>query len=76
MDRQNLNISPIAHTLMRRGEEIINQRYIQWKEKNKDGIQGINEENSKIILNYVSDMEYGLNIGKSSKKGGRSCNRL
>ena len=61
---------------MRRGEEIINQRYIQWKEKNKNGIQGINEENSKIILNYVSDMEYGLNIGKSSKKGGRSCNRL
>jgi len=61
---------------MRRCEEIINQRYIQWKEKNKDGIQGINEENSKIILNYVSDMEYGLNIGKSSKKGGRSCNRL
>lgn len=52
------------------------KRYLSWKEKYSKRIPNISESNSKIILNYVNDMEYGLNVGKSSKKGGRSYNRL
>jgi len=60
------------HKYLDRHKEI----YINWKKKNEKGISGISEENSRIILNYINDMEYGLNIGRSSKKGGRSYNRL
>ncbi len=51
-------------------------RYQNWKNNYGKRIPDISEENSKIILNYINDMEYGLNVGKSSKKGGRSYNRL
>ena len=61
---------------MKRDDEIINQRYLQWKKKNGKRIPNIKEDNSRVILNYINDMEYGLNVGKSSKKGGRSYNRL
>jgi integrase len=50
--------------------------YKNWKQKYSNGIKGISETNSKIILDYINDMEYGLNVGRSSKKGGRSYNRL
>lgn len=61
---------------MKRDEETYKIRYSTWKEKSGNRIEGITEANSKIIINYVTDMEYGLNVGKSSKKGGRSYNRL
>jgi hypothetical protein len=61
---------------MRRDDEIFKKRYLDWKEKCKDKIPGISEDNSRVILNYINDMEFGLNVGKSSKKGGRSYNRL
>jgi len=61
---------------MRRDDGVFKERYLDWKEKCSKGIPGISEDNSRIILSYINDMEYGLNIGRSSKKGGRSFNRL
>jgi hypothetical protein len=50
--------------------------YLNWKERNKNGIEGLSESNSKMVLDYLGDMECGLNVGKSSKKGSRSYIRL
>jgi integrase len=61
---------------MKRDDEIHKKRYLDWKDKCGKRIPDLSEENSRIILNYVNDMEYGLNVGKGSKKGGRSYNRL
>jgi integrase len=74
--RQDLNIASIAHTPMKRDDETIKKRYLNWKAKNGKRIPNITKENSDIILSYINDMEYGLNVDKSSRKGGRSPNRL
>ena len=51
--------------------------YLAWKEKvSQSGISEINKYNSKIILQYLEDMEHGINISISSPKGGRSYIRL
>jgi len=50
--------------------------YERWKEKNKLGIEGVNEFNSNLILSYLNDMEIGQNIGNGSRKGSRSPIRL
>jgi len=47
-----------------------------WKKKSESGISGISEENSKLILQYLKDMELGINISQVSKKGTRSPVRL
>ncbi len=52
------------------------QRYVAWKEKNRDRIAGIGKVNSDAILQYLSDMENGLNISVKSAKGPRSYIRL
>jgi len=52
------------------------EKYEAWKEKVKNGIPGINKMNSDIILQYLSDMEMGLNVANSNKKGSRSYSRL
>ncbi len=53
------------------------KRYKEWKAQVlKQGIQDISKQNSDIILQYVSDMEYGLNVSLKSVKGGRSYIRL
>jgi integrase len=52
------------------------EKYIIWKEKVKDLIPGISKENSDIILQFIFDMENGLNVSKASKKGARSYTRL
>ena len=52
------------------------QTYLKWKEKNQDGIPGISQENSAVILCYLDDMEKGLNVAVSSAKGSRSYARL
>jgi hypothetical protein len=53
------------------------QRYKTWKEKaDTKGIQGISKKNSDLILQYLFDMENGLNVSVSSKKGARSYPRL
>ncbi len=53
------------------------ERYFSWKEKAmKDGIPGSSETNSKIILQYLSDMEHGINVSLKSVKGARGYPRL
>jgi len=52
------------------------KRYLEWKEKTKDGIKGISPENSEIILRYLDNMEKGINVSALSVKGGRSHTRL
>ena len=51
--------------------------YLEWKEKIREkDIKGISKENSDIIIQYVSDMEDGINIAVGSVKGSRSYGRL
>ncbi len=53
------------------------ERYLKWKEKIKEkGIPDISEYDSNIILQYVTDMENGINVASSSVKGARSYIRL
>jgi len=52
------------------------ETYLNWKEAVGDGIPGISETNSKIILEYIFDMEHGVNISCQNKKGARSYTRL
>jgi len=52
------------------------ERYLNWKAKVSNSIPKISKINSKIILNYVFDMEQGINIATGSKRGGRSYARL
>lgn len=52
------------------------ERYFAWKEKIKGRIPEINKINSDLILNYLDDMEKGLNIARGSVKGSRSYGRL
>ena len=52
------------------------EKYEAWKEKVKNGIPGINKLNSDMILQYLSDMEMGLNVANTNKKGSRSYSRL
>jgi len=52
------------------------ERYLNWKEKTSDGIPGISIENSRIIKQFLNDMELGINVANDSKKGARSYIRL
>jgi integrase len=52
------------------------EKYFSWKEKVKKGIPEISKENSEIILQYVTDMEKGVNISSRNVKGSRSFIRL
>ena len=52
------------------------ERFLEWKSKTQDGIPELSEPNSNIILQYISDMENGLNISSKSIKGPRSYIRL
>ena len=52
------------------------ERYLAWKEKNQSVIPGISKENSDLTLHFLNDMEQGLNISSTSKKGARSYIRL
>lgn len=52
------------------------ERYLAWKEKVKDGIPGLSKYNSDLTLQYLNDMEKGINIAKGSSKGSRSYIRL
>ena len=45
------------------------ETWLAWKEKVKNGIPGISKENSNLIINYLRDMETGINISTDSKKG-------
>jgi len=52
------------------------ERYLNWKEKVKDEIPDISRENSDLILQYLNDMEKGINISSKNVKGARSYIRL
>jgi len=52
------------------------ERWEKWKSQNHSGISGISEYNSEIILKYLNDMELGINISITNKKGSRSPTRL
>jgi len=52
------------------------ERYLKWKEENKEGISGISKQNSDLILQYLDNMERGTNIASMSSKGARSYIRL
>lgn len=52
------------------------EMYLHWKEKHQDSIPEVTKENSALILQYLSDMEKGINIARGSIKGSRSHSRL
>jgi integrase len=52
------------------------EKYLEWRNRVKDGVPGISKENSDIILNYLNDMEKGLNIAMGSVRGPRGFPRL
>ena len=52
------------------------EKYSKWKEKTQSQIPQITKANSEIIKQYLQDMEQGLNVSVSSKKGSRSYIRL
>ncbi|MFZ5954852.1 MAG: hypothetical protein ACOYT4_00335 [Nanoarchaeota archaeon] len=52
------------------------EKYLTWKNKTESGIPEISKLNSDLIKEYLSDMESGMNVSTSSKKGARSFVRL
>ncbi|MAG02719.1 hypothetical protein CMI42_05255 [Candidatus Pacearchaeota archaeon] len=53
------------------------ERYLKWKQEvTANKIKGVSSSNAKVILEYVLDMEAGINISIQSKKGMRSYPRL
>jgi integrase len=52
------------------------KKWKDWKLRVKSGIPDISKANSKVILQYLDDMEIGRNIAKGTVKGGRSYVRL
>lgn len=52
------------------------EKYFSWKKSLNGRILDISEKNSQIILDYLFDMEQGLNVASVSKKGARSYIRL
>ncbi len=52
------------------------EKYLSWKLSINGRVPKISEENSKTILDYIFDMEQGLNVASGSRKGARSYIRL
>lgn len=52
------------------------ENYLKWKKECKDKIPSLSKENSDLLLNYLRDMEIGINVASESKKGARSSIRL
>jgi hypothetical protein len=53
------------------------KHYLDWKQEiRQTGIKELSKSNSDLLLNYLSDMEIGVNVGHGSKKGSRSYIRL
>lgn len=48
------------------------EEYIKWKEEAKSGIPEIGKRNTSLLLQYIGDMEIGINVGKGVRKGARS----
>ncbi len=52
------------------------ERYLELKKESKKGIPTISKYDSGLILQYLDDMEIGINVAISTKKGTRSYIRL
>jgi hypothetical protein len=52
------------------------EKYLNWKEKTKEGIPNISKYNSDLIIQYLNDMERGINVSAKAVKGSRSFIRL
>ncbi len=50
--------------------------FLAWKAKTNGNIPSMSEEDSRIVWDYLLDMEQGLNVSSGSKKGSRSYIRL
>lgn len=49
----------------------------RWYSRAKsDGIEGVNNPNTKLLLSHIAHMKAGLNVAVSSRKGARSPARL
>lgn len=55
----------------------LRQRHENWKEEVcEQGIPGLTQATSDVIIQHLADMEEGRNVARGSKKGGRSYARL
>jgi len=52
------------------------ERYLRWKERAKEGIKDVSKANFNLIVNYLTDMENGINIASRSARGARGYARL
>ena len=53
------------------------QRYERWRDSVKEeGEVNLSKKNSDILIEFIFDMEMGINVSRKSVKGGRSYPRL
>jgi hypothetical protein len=52
------------------------ENWLRWKRKAHQGVPELTRSNSGLVLQYLDDMEKGINISTTNKKGGRSYIRL
>jgi len=52
------------------------ETYKKWRSEIGNVIPGLSIQNSNIILQFIDDMEHGLNVSSTSVKGSRSYIRL
>ena len=48
------------------------ESYFEWKKGAQNGIQGLCAADSQLIVQYLQDLEIGVNVGGSARKGPRS----
>ena len=48
------------------------ESYFEWKKGAQNGIQGLCVADSQLIVQYLQDLEIGVNVGGSARKGPRS----
>ena len=44
------------------------EKYLKWKENAEKSSLDIGRENSEVVIQYLQDMEIGLNVGIAAKK--------
>jgi len=52
------------------------EKYLSWKNSINGRIPNLSEKNSRIVLDYIFDMEHGINVASGSRKGARGFPRL
>jgi len=52
------------------------EKYLNWKNQTQSAIPKITKANSDLIKQYLQDMEQGINVASSTKRGSRSYIRL